>query len=56
MVAMRDIEQNMSHTDDLIAQRKTSQKKKSTGKPDRVSEADEPKPEAKDTPDTEAKS
>ena len=56
MVAMRDIEQNMSHTDELIAQRKTSQKKKSTGKPDRVSEADEPKPEAKDTPDTEAKS
>ena len=56
MVAMRDIEQNMGHTDELIAQRKTSQKKKSTGKPDRVSEADEPKPEAKDTPDTEAKS
>ena len=56
MVAMRDIEQNMSHTDDLIQQRKTPQKKNSADKPDEISEVAQTKPEAKDTPDTKAKS
>jgi len=46
MMAMRDIEQNMSHTDDLIEERKTSQKKKPAIKADKGSVTDQIKTDA----------